>query len=99
MSDFFLCHTRTLCQVEMYSSRYDQIPLELINEVVIECPQDYMKFIPPELEEPFTSAEFAKAAHIPVKLAQTTLNLLFYMDVVERVGKKGNSYLYLPVDK
>lgn len=79
------------------SSRYDRIPLELVSEVVMECPQDYMQFIPPELEEPFTSTEFAKAAHISVKLAQTTLNLLFYMDVVERVGKKGNSFLYLPV--
>lgn len=75
------------------SCRYDRIPTELIEEVVIERPEDYMQFIPPELEQ-FTSAEFAKAAHIRRPLARTTLNILYEVGVVKRVGKKGNNYLY-----
>lgn len=76
------------------SSRYDRIPLNLVEEIDITCPRDYMQFIPYELEEPFSVREFAKAAHIPVHLAQTVMNILFHMGMVKRVGKKGNAFLY-----
>ena len=62
-------------------------------------PEDYLQFVPYELEEPFHSKDFAKAAHIPLSLAQTVLNILFEMGTIERVGKQGNSYLYRVVDK
>lgn len=81
------------------SSRYDRIPSEMVGEVVLESAEDYMQFVPPQLEEPFTSKEFAKAAHINVGLAQTVLNILYYMGTVERVGKKERSYLYLPAEQ
>lgn len=80
------------------SSRYDRIPMQMAEEVVLERPEDYMQFVPPQLEEPFTSKEFAKAAHITVELAQTVLNILYYLGTVERVGKKERSYLYFPVE-
>lgn len=79
------------------SSRFDRIPTELVEEVTVECLQDYMQFVPYDLPEKFTTKDFAKAAHIPVKLAQTVLNILHYVDIVERVGKQGNSYLYTSV--
>lgn len=76
------------------ASRYDRIPTELVREMEIVCPQDFLQFVPLELEEPFTSKDFAKAAHIPLPLAQTTLNILYHMETVARVGKKGQLYLY-----
>lgn len=76
------------------SSRYDRIPSRLVEEVCIDSVRDYMQFVPYELEEPFTSQQFAKAAHIRKEIAQTALNILTYVECVERVGKKGNSYLY-----
>lgn len=76
------------------SSRYDRIPTELVEEVEINCLEDYMQFVPFELKGGFTSKEFAKAAHIPVHLAQTVLNILHYVGTVERVGKQGNMYVY-----
>lgn len=80
------------------SSRYDRIPTELAEEIEISCLRDYMQFVPYELEGEFTSREFAKAAHIPVSLAQTTLNILYYVGTVTRTGKKGNQYLYTVLD-
>lgn len=80
------------------SSRYDRIPTELVEEVEINCPEDYMQFVPFELKDSFTSKEFARTAHIPVRLAQTVLNILHYVDTVERIGKKGNMYLYKAAD-
>ncbi len=76
------------------SSRYDRIPVKMVEEVELTCPQDYLQFIPYELAEPFTVKEFGKAAHIPAHIAQTVLNILFYLECVERVGKKGNAFLY-----
>lgn len=76
------------------SSRYDRIPTDLVEEVDITRIEDYMQFVPYDLEEEFTSKEFAKAAHIPVKLAQTVLNILYDIGTVTRTGKRGREYLY-----
>lgn len=80
------------------SSRYDRIPTELVEEIDINCIRDYMQFVPYELEGEFTSKEFAKAAHISVSLAQTVLNILYYVGTVTRTGKKGNQILYTVLD-
>lgn len=74
--------------------RYDRIPTEYVQELEIDCPEDFMQFVPPQLEEAFTSGEFARAAHISVSLAQVVLNILHYVGTVERIGKKGRMYLY-----
>ena len=76
------------------ASRYDRIPTELVEEVEINCLQDYMQFVPCEINGEFTSKEFAKAAHIPVSLAQTVLNILYHVGILTRVGKRGSMYLY-----
>ncbi len=76
------------------ATRYDRIPTELVEEVEINCLMDYMQFVPYELEDEFTSREFAKAAHISVSLAQNVLNILYHVGTVTRVGKKGKQYLY-----
>lgn len=76
------------------SGRYDRIPTELIEEIEITCIQDYMQFVPYELQGSFSSKDFAKAAHIPVSLAQTVLNILYEVGTVTRVGKEKNFYLY-----
>lgn len=80
------------------SSRFDRIPTKLVEEVEINCLQDYMQFVPYELPEQFTTKNFAKAAHIPTQLSQTVLNILYHVGVVERVGKEGKSYLYEVVE-
>ena len=76
------------------SCRYDRIPSRFVEEVCVDGLRDYMQFIPYDLQEPFTSQEFAKAVHINKSLAQTVLNILTYVECVERVGKKGNNILY-----
>ena len=67
---------------------------ELVRELEVERPEDFLQFVPPELEGQFTTKDFAKAAHISQALSQVTLNILYHMGTVARVGKKGNLYLY-----
>lgn len=76
------------------SHRYERIPLRLKDRMLLTCPQDYMQFVPEGLPEPFTSGDFAKAVRFRKKDISTVLLLLNEMGVVERVGKKGNFYLY-----
>ena len=75
------------------ATKYDRIPLELVDEMLFERVEDYRMMIPPELSG-FTTREYAKSTKIPLSHAKTALNIFYYLNVVERIGKKGNSYLY-----
>lgn len=76
------------------SSRYDRIPICLKEEYKIEAVTDYKSFIPDDLPEKFTSRDYEKVCKLSRSKAQTALNILNYMEVVERVEKKGNLYIY-----
>ena len=76
------------------ASKYDRIPLDIIEEIVIERPEDLMQFVPLELEEPFTVKQFAKAAHINDRMASLAIKLYQYYGMMEHTGKKGQAYLY-----
>ena len=80
------------------STRYDRIPTALVDELTIDCLQDYLQFLPYDLPEQFTTADFAKKVKITRAVSQVTLNLLHYVGVVERVGKQGNYYVYHVVE-
>lgn len=76
------------------SSRYDRIPVAFPEEYIIERPEDYMQFLPIELPDEFTTADLAECASIPVSLARVAMNILFYVGVVEKTGKRGNTIVY-----
>ena len=79
------------------ATKYDRVPVELVDEMLFERIEDYRMMIPLELSE-FTSKEYAKCAKIPVAHAQTALNIFHYLNLVERVGKRGNAYVYEVTD-
>lgn len=76
------------------SHRCDRIPRTLAGEVRIDCPQDYMQFVPYPLNEPFTAREFEKAAHITGRIGQNTVAVLRELGILKQQGKQGNAYLY-----
>lgn len=76
------------------STRYDRMPIELFDEVRVDRYEDFMQFVPIEIDEPFTIKEFAKAAGIRRELAAEAVPLLYYMEILKRVGKQGREYLY-----
>jgi hypothetical protein len=76
------------------SSRCDRIPTELVREILINSPEEYQVLIPEELGAEFTSRDYKKASGLPLGQAQTALNILHYIGVVDRIGKKGHSFLY-----
>ena len=50
--------------------------------------------VPYELEDGFTSKDFARVCRINKSTAGLALNILNYMGMVKRTGKQGNSYIY-----
>lgn len=76
------------------SSRMDGIPVDIYDEVRIDTMSDYFKFLPDTLPEKFTSKDLSKAAKIPQQRASTLLNVLLETEIIERIGKSGNSFLY-----
>lgn len=76
------------------STRCDRIPTELIHEIDINALSDYQFLIPDTLQDTFTSKDYKKASGLPLHHAQTALRVLHYVGAVERIGKKGNTYLY-----
>lgn len=76
------------------ATKCDKYPVSLINEYDFQIPEDYMLLLPDNLSEPFLARDFAKAAKIPLDVAQTALLLLTELSVVKRVGKDKNAYFY-----
>ncbi|MBR1384419.1 MAG: hypothetical protein IJ555_11530 [Ruminococcus sp.] len=79
------------------ATKADIIPTSLDSEISLNCPSDYKLFIPAGMASEYTSKDFAKAAHISLDVAQTTLNLLTYLKITRKVGKKGRNNLYYNV--
>ncbi len=76
------------------STRYERIPVGLVDEVVITNMDDYRQLIPESLPTHFTAKEYKQEARIGLSNAQTALLILNRLGVVKRVGKKGKAYLY-----
>lgn len=76
------------------TTRIEQIPIRIADEITLDSPGDYLKFIPDGLPGIFSSKDLAKAAHVTVSTAQTTLNILFHVGVIDKVGKEKNLILY-----
>ena len=76
------------------AEKYDIVPRELIEELDITRPEDFIQLIPMELDEKFTVKDFSKAAKIHDSYGGLILNVFNYLGIVNRVGKSGNSYIY-----
>jgi hypothetical protein len=62
--------------------------------ILLERPKDYLRFVPCVKTEEFTSTLLAERAGISTVMAGKTLYVLTKLGIVERIGKKGNSWLY-----
>lgn len=78
--------------------RNDRLPLRLEAELLISGPAEYCRLLPDSLPENFTSSDLAKAAPMSERRAQTAINVLLSLGVVEICGKTGRRRLYKLAD-
>ncbi len=74
--------------------RFDRIPLDIADEIYVGGENGWGYFIPDSLPEEFTSLDLGTASGVGQKYASFMLNVLSAAGAVERIGKKGNSYIY-----
>lgn len=75
------------------ATKYDRIPTALQGEELFARGDDWGRLVEADWGE-FTTKEYQKKTKIPLGQAQKALNILYYLEVVERIGKKGNAYIY-----
>lgn len=76
------------------SYRNDGIPVGIYDEIHINTRRDYLLLLPDTLPDEFTVRDLQTCAHIPQSHASTLLGILFYIEVVDRIGKNGNAFIY-----
>jgi hypothetical protein len=75
-------------------SIHDRKLIRVLERVIFESPQEFAKLLPPSLPRPFTTLDLARALKQPRYLAQKMAYCLRAMGVIQKTGKKGNSFLY-----
>jgi len=80
------------------ATRGERIPDALLDEITLRTSADYLALIP-ELPEPFTTKDLAKAVKRKVSAAQAAVNVLYTVGAIDRVGKEKNAYLYRKKDE
>lgn len=73
---------------------YKLLPLSLLGESVISCPQDLLNLLPETLPPQFTSADLKKYAKTTDRLSFYTISVLRSLGLIEQIGKKGRAFLY-----
>ena len=76
------------------SSRYERIPVDIIDEICIHNKWDFNNLIPQDMPESFTSKDFKKLSALSLKNAQTAINVLQHIGVIKQIGKTGRLHLY-----
>ena len=79
------------------ATRGERIPDALLDEITLRTPADYLALIP-ELPEPFTTKDLAKAVKRKISAAQAAVNVLYTVGAIDRVGREKNAYLYRKKD-
>lgn len=76
------------------AEKLDTVPDELISEMNLRGAADFIKLIPPTLDDEFGSADYAKAAGISRRDASLALNVLAGCGIIEKIHKKGRAFIY-----
>lgn len=76
------------------SHRAERLPLEIGDSRLLRTPADYAALLPAELPSPFTTADAGKLLRQKGRTLGRSVNFLYKIGAVERIGKQGNAYLY-----
>jgi len=68
--------------------------VEVLEVVELADPTDFLRLLPADLPEVFTTADIAAAADCPRRVAQQAAYCLRHMGAAEIVGKEGNAHEY-----
>ena len=76
------------------ATKYERVPLDIIEETELSDKRDYMMLIPKELESPFTAKDFMKASKFSSKASYAAIKLLFTLGVISPTESKNRAAVY-----
>lgn len=76
------------------TNRIEMVPKTIENILVINDVNDYKYFTKDFEDKTFKTKDYQQKYKTNVKEASLALNILCYLDVIKRVGKEHNAYLY-----
>ena len=75
-------------------SIYDRKLIRILDHKIFSNPEQFLIFIPSELKKPFTNQTLSNCLNITINLARMMTYSLRKMNLLNVVGKLGNSYLF-----
>lgn len=81
-------------QKKIRATKTDKIPIKLLDLISLQNSANFAKLLPEGLPETFLSSDFGRKAGISRDLAGVSLNILQELQIVTRIGKEGNAYVY-----
>jgi hypothetical protein len=72
----------------------DRLLLDVVDRATFSSEDDFRRFLPGDLKEPFTNNDLAEAAGLPIRNARRMSYCLRKMGVMREVGKTGNELLF-----
>ncbi len=94
MDEFKLLTGKSKNKKSLGATRFERVPTELCDIMLLEKPSDYAVLIPPTLGDEFTAAEFAKAARMTKRTAWRALQVLIRLGLIEHIGMRGKAFVY-----
>ena len=76
------------------STRYERIPVALLDEWVMTCPTDYRSLFPENLPQHFTVKDLEKAARISSMCAYSAAAIFRELGLIAEIGKQGRAKIY-----
>ena len=73
------------------SRRYERIPLSLVEDIPLETPADFARFLPPALPSHFTVRDFSEATRIRGRDAYSAVRVLTALGLLSEGEKIGRS--------
>jgi hypothetical protein len=68
--------------------------LKVVDSVLFSSRKDYLRFLPSDLAEPFTSRQLSEASGLSLRLARRITYVLRRMGALRVVGKEGQAWRY-----
>lgn len=78
-------------------TRWERMPVRLMDEVWVRGPEDFHMLLPPGLPEEFTAKDFRACGRFSNMQGSLALSAAKELGAVEQIGTKGRAYLYRAV--
>ena len=76
------------------STKIDKIPTELVDDITLSKPEDYLSLLPDGLSEPFLEKDLRRMLKYPARISSAVIGVLKQMGVIRQIGKSGRAHLY-----